>query len=129
MLVCYIREVGNIDVEIASIMNRKPIVLPKEPRKDLDTMKLGRIRKKDWSVAFQIREKTDAKFHRFFFYLSEKQLYSSSCLEYIVDFLSQNKANSVAEKKCFSYMINRYVLVRKTLLGLMSNLFKVKKRQ
>lgn len=53
-----------MDVEIASVLNKKPTVLPTEPWKDLDTMKLGRIRKKDWSVAFQIREKPEANFHR-----------------------------------------------------------------
>ncbi|CAI9284665.1 unnamed protein product [Lactuca saligna] len=97
--------------------------------KDLDTMKLGRIRKKDLSVAFQIRENPDAKFHRVCFYLPDKHLYSSSYLKYIVDFVSPNKANSVVDKKCFSDMINWYVQVHKSLLGIIQKLFKVQKQQ
>lgn len=45
-----------MDMETAYVLNKKPTVLPKEPPKDLDTMNLGRIKKKDWSVVFQIRE-------------------------------------------------------------------------
>ncbi|CAI9263321.1 unnamed protein product [Lactuca saligna] len=109
MLVSYIQEVGKMDVEIAIVLNKKPTVLPKEPPKDLDTMKLGRILKKDWSVAFQIREKSDANFHRVCFFLPEKHLYYTSCLEYIVEFVSQDKENNAIDRKCFSDMINWYV--------------------
>lgn len=118
-----------MDVEIATVLNKKPYVLPHEPPKGLYTMKLGRIQRKDWSVAFSDKGKPDANYHRVVFYFTEKDLYSSSSLEYIVDFVGQYKANSAADKKCFSNMINRYIFVHKTLLGIMPKLFKVQKRQ
>ncbi|CAI9282163.1 unnamed protein product [Lactuca saligna] len=86
MLVCYIQEIGKMYVEIATVLRKKPTVLPKEPLKDLDKMKLGRIRKDDWSMAFQIQENFDDNFHRVFFFLPDKHLYSTPCLEYILEF-------------------------------------------
>ncbi|CAI9283896.1 unnamed protein product [Lactuca saligna] len=83
MLVRYINEVGKMDVEIATALNKKPTFLPKEPLKDLDTMILGRIQKKDWSVTFQKRERPDVTF-----------------------FFPDKRLNSVTDKKCFSNMIN-----------------------
>ncbi|CAI9264833.1 unnamed protein product [Lactuca saligna] len=43
MLVSYIQEIGNMDVDIATVLREKPLVLPMEPPKDLEKMKLGRI--------------------------------------------------------------------------------------
>ncbi|CAI9260615.1 unnamed protein product [Lactuca saligna] len=54
ILVLYIHEVSKVDVEIAYVLHKKPTVLPKEPSKDLEKMKLGRIRKDDRSMAFQL---------------------------------------------------------------------------
>ncbi|CAI9279323.1 unnamed protein product [Lactuca saligna] len=53
-----------MDEEIATVLNKKPTVLSKEPPKDLEKMTLGRIRKDDWSVAFQLREQPAVNFHR-----------------------------------------------------------------
>ena len=114
MLVCYIQEIVKMDVEIVAVLHKNHTVLPKEPLKDLDTMKLGRTRKKDWSFAFQIRERPDANFHRTYFHFLDKHLYSTFCLEYIVDFVSQNKANNFVNKKYNSDMISWYFIVCKS---------------
>ncbi|CAI9297193.1 unnamed protein product [Lactuca saligna] len=129
MLVCYIQEIGKMDVEITSVLHKKNKVHPKEHMNDLDRMKLGRIRKDDWSVGFQIRERAYANFHRVCFFLPNRNLYSTSCLEYILDFINQCKANSVEDQKCFSNMINWYILIRKTLLRMMPKNFNVQKHQ
>ncbi|CAI9299917.1 unnamed protein product [Lactuca saligna] len=47
MLVSYIHAVGKIDVEIASVLRKKPIVKPKEALFDVYKVKLGNIYKDD----------------------------------------------------------------------------------
>ncbi|CAI9281339.1 unnamed protein product [Lactuca saligna] len=54
LLVSYIQEIRKMDVGIVNVLRKRPTVFPKEPLKDLNKMKLGSIRKDDWSVAFQI---------------------------------------------------------------------------
>ncbi|CAI9299962.1 unnamed protein product [Lactuca saligna] len=53
MLVSYIHEVAKIDVEIASVLQKKPTVLPEASEKIIEKMKLRRIEKDNWSVMFQ----------------------------------------------------------------------------
>ncbi|KAL7587596.1 hypothetical protein Lser_V15G40912 [Lactuca serriola] len=74
VLIWYIQEVGKMDVEIATVLRKKPTVLPKEALENFDKMKLNRIRKDGWCVAFQIRERSDAEFHRVCFSLANKHL-------------------------------------------------------
>ena len=53
MLICYIHEIAKMDVEITAILKKKPILKPEEESKDLNKMKLGKIRKDNWSVVYQ----------------------------------------------------------------------------
>ncbi|CAI9284265.1 unnamed protein product [Lactuca saligna] len=117
-----------MDVEIATVLRKKPTVHPKETLKDLEKMKLGRIRKDDWSVAFQILERAYSDFHRVCVFVPNKHLYSTQCLEYILELINQCKVNSVGDKKCFIDMIKWYILVHKTPLGIILKLFIVQKR-
>ncbi|CAI9262130.1 unnamed protein product [Lactuca saligna] len=127
--ISYIQEVEKMDVEIAAVLRKKPIVLPKGALENFDKMKLDIIRKDGWCMAFQIREKSDVEFHRVCFSLADKHLYSTSCLKYNMELMNQCKANNSRDKKCFLNMINGYIHVCKTLRGIMLKLFVVKKRQ
>ncbi|KAL7587925.1 hypothetical protein Lser_V15G40915 [Lactuca serriola] len=52
----HFKEVRKMDVQIATVLRKKPTVLPKEALENLDKMKLDRIRKDGWCMDFQIRE-------------------------------------------------------------------------
>ena len=56
MLISYIQEVGNMDVEIVAVLRKKPNVLPKEAPNDINKMSPGKIEKDNWSVAFKQRD-------------------------------------------------------------------------
>lgn len=90
-----------MDVEITTVLRKKPTVLPEEALKDLDQMKLGRIQNDDWSITFQIRERANSNFHRVYFLLLDKHLSSTLCLEYILEFTNYNKAKNARVKKYF----------------------------
>ncbi|CAI9303701.1 unnamed protein product [Lactuca saligna] len=129
MLVSYILEVSKMDVEIVVVLRKKPIVKPKEASYDVSKVKLGRIHKDNWSMIFQQSARDGSNTQRCFFSLSNKHLYSTSCLNYILELIGQCKANDVASKKCFADMTRWYIAVRNTLLSLMPKLFKTRKCQ
>ena len=68
-------------------------MLPKEAPEDLIKMKLGKIRKDGWCLAFQMKERTDADFHKVCFYLADRHLYTTPCLQYILEFMDKCKGN------------------------------------
>ena len=84
MIISYIQEVGKMDVEIAKILRRKPSVLPKQAPEDLEKMKLGKIYKEGWYMVFPAREQIVSEYHKACFFLKDKHLYSTSCLEHVL---------------------------------------------
>ncbi|CAI9280615.1 unnamed protein product [Lactuca saligna] len=48
MINSYIQEVGSMDVDIATVLKKKPRVVPKEAPKDLEKFKLEKIYKEGW---------------------------------------------------------------------------------
>lgn len=114
-----------MDVEISAVLRKKPFMLPKEAPKDIDKMKLGKIRKDDWCFEFQMKERSDADFHRVCFFHADKNLNTTSFLRYILDFVGKRRGNNKSDKKCFSDMIWRYIQVRKALLSIILKLFEV----
>ena len=83
MLVSYVQEVDKMDVEIVVVLRRKPSVLSKEVPEDFEKLKPRKIYKEGWYVVFQLRERNDADFHKPYFFLPDKNLYTTSCPEYI----------------------------------------------
>ena len=77
MLISYIQEVGNMDVEIVIVLRMKPNVLPKDTADGFYKMKLGKIRKDGWCVTFQLKERTDAYFHKVCFFLDDSHLFTT----------------------------------------------------
>ncbi|CAI9293781.1 unnamed protein product [Lactuca saligna] len=91
MLISYILEVWEMDVELAVVLRNKPFVLPKEALKDISKMKLGRIHRDNWSVAFQQSDRDGMNVHKCLSSLRDKHLYSTSCLNYIMSITKQCK--------------------------------------
>ncbi|CAI9288377.1 unnamed protein product [Lactuca saligna] len=127
MLVSYIQEVGKKDIEITSAFRQKPVVFPKVALEDFDQMKLGKIRNKGWCMALQIKERTYVDFHKVCFYLADKHLYTTYCLQYILEFIDKCKANLKGDNKCFYYLILWYIQVHKALLSIVPKLFEVQR--
>ncbi|CAI9296682.1 unnamed protein product [Lactuca saligna] len=103
ILVFYIQEVGKMDMEIDDVLRTRSTIQPKEALNDVSKMKLGKIRKDNWSVAFQQTE--GKKVQKCLFCLPDKHLYSTSRLNYILGITKECKVNDVADKKYFADMI------------------------
>lgn len=78
-------------------------------------------------MIFQQSARDGTKAQRCLFSLSDKHLYSTSCLNYIMELIGQSKANNAASMKCFANMIRWHISIRNTLFSLMPKLFKVQK--
>lgn len=90
-----------MDVEIAAVLQKKPSVIPKETTNDVTKMKLRKIHRDNWSVAFQKSNRDGENVKKFLF----------SCLNYIVVITEKCKVNAAADKKCFTDMIKWYITV------------------
>ncbi|CAI9262775.1 unnamed protein product [Lactuca saligna] len=101
MIILYIQEVGNMDVEIAVVLQRKPSDVPKEAPEGFEKLKLGKIYKESWYVVFQVSEQNDVDFHKACFFLPDKHIYTTYCLEFILDLVNKFKGNSVGEKNAY----------------------------
>ncbi|CAI9280619.1 unnamed protein product [Lactuca saligna] len=100
MIKSYIQEVGEMDVDIAIVLSKNPIVVPKEALKDFEIVKPGKIYNDGWFMVYQSRERTGADFHKSCFFHDDKHLYTSSCLEFILDLITKCKGNHKDDIKC-----------------------------
>lgn len=75
MLISYIQEVCKIDVEITTVLLKKPTVEPKETMNDVTKMKLKRIQKDNWSVAFQQSDREGKYVQKCLFSLPDKHIF------------------------------------------------------
>lgn len=123
MIVCYIHEVAKIDVEIAVVLKKRLVVDPIEETKDFQKRRLGKIKKKDQSVVYQRR--SGDKVQKSLLFLFDKHLYSTTVLNHIMDLTVACKLNDVGELKGFGDMIKWYIVIRNTILNLMTRLYKV----
>ncbi|CAI9283181.1 unnamed protein product [Lactuca saligna] len=99
MLVSYIHEVGKMDVEIAVVLRKKAIIKPKEALCDVYKVKLGKIHKDNWNLVFQQSARDGSNSQRCFFSLSDKHLYSTSYLNYVLELIEKSKATDTTSKK------------------------------
>ncbi|CAI9276993.1 unnamed protein product [Lactuca saligna] len=127
MMICYIHEVAKMDVEIASMLKKRPVVKLGEEPMDFPKRKLGKIRKEDWSVMYQRKE--GEKVQQILFFLLDKHLYYTAALNNIMGLTVACKTNDDANLKGFNGMIKWYLVIKNTLLNLMTKLFKVQKKQ
>ncbi|CAI9291696.1 unnamed protein product [Lactuca saligna] len=107
---------AKIDAKIVVVLRRKLGVLPKDNPDGFKMMKLGKIHKNGWCVAFQLKEQNDVDYQKICFFLADNHLYTTSYLEYILEIINRYKGNSKGDKNCFLDMIQWYIPVRKVLL-------------
>lgn len=53
MLVSYIHEVAKMDIEITTVLRKKPTILPQGSANDIENTKMGKIETDNWTVMFQ----------------------------------------------------------------------------
>ena len=71
---------------------------------------------------------TRAKGERFLFALVDKDLFSTDCLEHIINSIHRCKANSESDKKNFTDMLRWYITFRQILLAIIPGVFKTVKK-
>lgn len=79
-------EVAKIDQEVASVLRKKPTILPVGSTSDVNKMKMGKI---DPVLNFVIFTKQDGK--KCLFTLTDKHLFTISCLEYVLGIIHKCK--------------------------------------
>ncbi|CAI9259336.1 unnamed protein product [Lactuca saligna] len=121
MLICSIHEVAKMDVEIADVLKKKPIVNLKPEPRDFQKLKLGKINKENQNVVYQRRE--GEKVVKSMFFLLEKHLYHTTTLNNIFGMVVATKSNNIDDLKCFIDMIKWYLMLQNTLLNMMTKLF------
>ncbi|CAI9292349.1 unnamed protein product [Lactuca saligna] len=89
MIKSYIQEIGEMNVEVAAVLRKKPSTVLQESPKDFEKLKLGKIYSKGWYVIYHARERTGAIFCRGCFFLSDKHLYTTSFLEHVFDIVKK----------------------------------------
>ena len=67
-----------MDIEIASVLNKRPIMKPFEEPKDIQDLPGGLIDKEYWSIMYKKKEGSVLKSYMFF--LRVKHLYSTSVM-------------------------------------------------
>lgn len=72
---------AKINVEIASVLKRKPILTPSDQPQNIENIKGGLINKKHWSIVYKREEGEVIKNSMFF--LKDKHLYSKNALKTI----------------------------------------------
>ncbi|CAI9285123.1 unnamed protein product [Lactuca saligna] len=127
MIKCYILEIVKMDIEIASVLNRRPIVKPFKEPEDIQDFPGGLIDKEYWSIMYKKKEDGDLKNRMFF--LRDKHLYSTSIMNQILARANVNKTNTDSELKCISDMILCYQNVRASLLKIIPNVFEMQGQQ
>nr|KAJ0210445.1 hypothetical protein LSAT_V11C400208170 [Lactuca sativa] len=120
MLVCYIHEVVKMDQEIASAKHKRTTIKTMGKAGNVNTMIKGKIDSKYHTVMFIKREG-----QKCLFALVDKHLFSTPCMEHILEIIQRSDQNSVADKKLFTDMLRWYIQFKQTLLAIIPRLFKV----
>lgn len=112
MLVSYIHEVAKLDQEIANALRRMPTVKPIGKASDVNKMHMGQIDTEQWTMMFTKRADHPLKC---MFALPDKHLFSTICLEHILDIINRCKSNDVASKKNFNDILRWYINFRRVV--------------
>ncbi|KAI3510617.1 hypothetical protein L1887_17749 [Cichorium endivia] len=126
LLMGYILEISNLDVEVASVLNTVPKFSAEPPPSDINKRRFSKIKKGDGNVAYPSKEGSDSV--KRIFYLRDKHLYRTPALKKILDLVNNTKLNTENDKRCFNDMLTWYISFRKRILLLIPRVFeKVKK--
>ena len=86
------------------MLRKKPTVLPEAFVKDIEKLKMGKIEKDNWSAMFHQGSKERGDIQKCLFTLPDKHVFSTSCLNYVLEIIEQCNANDAAMKKFYSDM-------------------------
>lgn len=123
MFACYIHEVSLMDQEVLSVLRKRPTIKPSSKNQNPNKMRLGVIDKQYMTVMFTRRE-----VDKFVFALDNKHLFSTTCLEHIVELVNRCKQNSVSDKKYFMDMLWWFITFRQTILAISPSVYKTVKK-
>lgn len=123
MFACYIHEVSLMDQEVSSVLRKRPTIKPIGKAQDPKKMKLGVIDSQYRTVMF-----TQKEGDKFMFSLDDKHLFSTSCLEHIIDLVNRCKQNNAADKKYFMDMLRWFITFRQTILAIIPIVYKTVKK-
>lgn len=98
-----------MDVEIASVLKKRPIMKSSDQPNDIQYLKGGIIGREHWSIVYKMKEGAEIK--NCVFVLRDKRLYSTSSLNSILVRAEANKSNSAIDIKCVLAMIRWYIFV------------------
>ncbi|CAI9296751.1 unnamed protein product [Lactuca saligna] len=115
ILIFCIHEVANMDIEVAAVIKKKPVVKPEPELKDFRKVKLGKINIENWNVLYQRRD--GEKVVKIIFFLLDKNLYPTAALNKILGLVEATKSSNADDLKCFTDMLKWYPTFRNTLLN------------
>ncbi|KAI3515990.1 hypothetical protein L1887_14897 [Cichorium endivia] len=121
LLMGYILEVAKLDVEVATVLNSTLECSAKKPPSDLNRRRLGKIKNKDWNVAYPSKEGHESV--KRIFFLRDKHLYRTPALKKILDLINKTRGNSENDKRCLNDMLTWYIAFRKRILLLIPKVF------
>ncbi|CAI9293582.1 unnamed protein product [Lactuca saligna] len=127
MIRAYILEVAKMDIEIASVLRRKPILKPLPPQANLEKFKSSFIEKDHWGVTYKMKE-NEIVLHCMMF-LIDKHLFSTSTLNQILAKDEVKKSNNEGDVKCVSNMIKWWIVIQMTVFKTIPKVFKVEKKE
>ncbi|CAI9286310.1 unnamed protein product [Lactuca saligna] len=116
-----------MDIEIASVLNRKPIMKPFPHPKKQDQFQFGFIDNELWGIACKMKEKEEVKHYMVF--IRDKHLYSTFILNQIVAKTEANKKNKVGDVKCIADMTKWWIVIQTTILQTIMKMFEVKEKE
>lgn len=88
LLKAHIIEIAKMDIEISSVLNKRPIVKHMEPQENIDSLKAGFTENKNWGVVIKVENEFPKKC---VFYFMDKHLYSSVALNQILSTVEKFK--------------------------------------
>ncbi|CAI9295671.1 unnamed protein product [Lactuca saligna] len=109
IIIFYILDIANLDVEIASVLKKRPILKPKEQPKDIQKMGVGIIQKEHCIIVYN--RKQGEAIQKSIFFLQDKHLYFTAALKTILSMDQACKVNPSSDLKCFSDMIRWHLYV------------------
>ena len=86
-------------------MKRKPTVNPIEKTSDMSEISLGKIDTAHLTMIFQRGTDVPGVFQKCLFSLPDKHLFSTSCLEHVLEIINNCPLNDEAAKRNFNDML------------------------
>lgn len=77
---------------------------------------------------YMSRDRPGAERQNLYFHLEDKHMYTTTCMEFILEQVTKFKGNHKDDLKCFSDLITWYIQVCKLLLSFIPKIYEVQKR-